>query len=62
MRLFGRLRGVMVDQCCGDDVGSLLFQINVICLLLAAIGAMAIMKYPAWFGGVTAVTQSIVGR
>jgi hypothetical protein len=28
-------------------------QANVICLLLALIGATAIIKHPGWFGSVT---------
>jgi len=63
MRLFGRVRaGVVFDGCCGGDVGSLLLQINVICLLLAAIGATAIMKHPAWFDGVSVATELFVAR
>ena len=52
----------MFDGCCGGDVGSLLLQINVICLLLAAIGATAIMKHPAWFDGVSVATELFVAR
>jgi hypothetical protein len=52
----------MFDGCCGGDVGSLLLQINVICLLLAAIGATVIMKHPAWFDAVPAVTELFVAR
>ncbi len=47
-------------QCCGGDLGHLLLQINVICLLLFSIGTTAIVKHPDWFGGVPAVAQSIV--
>jgi len=60
--LFNRVRGVMFDPCCSGDVGSLLLQINVICLLLAAIGATAIMRHPEWFGAVLAVTDLFVVR
>ena len=63
MRLFGRVRaGVVFDGCCGGDVGSLLLQINVICLLLAAIGATTILKHPEWFDGVPAVAELFVTR
>jgi hypothetical protein len=27
-------------------------QANIICLLLALIGSMAVVKHPAWFGGI----------
>jgi hypothetical protein len=27
-------------------------QANIICLLLALIGSMAIVEHPAWFGGI----------
>ena len=47
----------MVDRCCRGDVGSFLLQVNVICLLLAAIGTAAVMKHPAWFGEVPVVKQ-----
>lgn len=52
----------MLDRCCGGDVGSFLLQINVICLLLAAIGATVIMKHPAWFSGLPGVTELFVAR
>ncbi len=45
----------MVDQCCWGDTGYLLLRINVICLLLALIGSAAVVKHPAWFGGVPAI-------
>ena len=51
----------MIDRCCGNGLYSLLLQINVICVLLAAIGITAIMKYPAWFGDGPVVAQ-LVGR
>jgi hypothetical protein len=38
------------DQCCSGDLGYLLSQINVICLLLFLIGTTAIVKHPEWFG------------
>jgi hypothetical protein len=50
----------MFDECCGGDVDSLLLLINVICQLLAAIGATAVMKHPAWFDGVPAVAELFV--
>jgi hypothetical protein len=28
-------------------------QANVICLLLALIGSMAVVKHPAWFGDIS---------
>jgi hypothetical protein len=40
----------MFDQCCSGDLGYLLSQINVICLLLFLIGTTAIVKHPEWFG------------
>jgi hypothetical protein len=53
----------MVDQCCGGDTAYLLLQINIICLLLALIGSAAIMKHPAWFGGMpTAAAQTVAQR
>lgn len=51
----------MADPCCSGDVGFLLFQINVICLLTAAIGTAVIMQHPAWFGEVPIVAQ-LLGR
>jgi hypothetical protein len=53
----------VLDQCCSGDTAHLLLQINVICLLLALIGSAAIIKHPAWFGGVpVTVAQSVVQR
>jgi hypothetical protein len=53
----------MADQCCSDDPARLLLQINIICVLLALIGSAAIMKHPAWFGGVPAnVAQTVAQR
>jgi hypothetical protein len=53
----------MVGQCCSGDAACLLLQINVICLLLALIGSAAVIKHPAWFGGVPApAVQTIAGR
>jgi hypothetical protein len=52
-----------LDQCCGGDLGYLLLQINVICLLLALIGSTVIVKHPAWFGEVPApAAQTIAQR
>ena len=53
----------MLEQCCSGDLGYLLLQINVICLLLAVIGAAAIIKHPAWFGGVPVpIAQTVAER
>jgi hypothetical protein len=52
----------MVDQCCSGDLGYLLLQINVICLLLALIGTAAIVRHPDWFGGVPVTAQSLTER
>jgi hypothetical protein len=52
----------MLDQCCNGDLGYLLLQINVICLLLFLIGTTAIIKHPAWFGGVLTAAQSLAER
>jgi phosphate/sulfate permease len=53
----------MIEQCCNGDTAYLLLQINVICLLLALIGAAAIIKHPGWFGGMPAsTTQTIAER
>jgi hypothetical protein len=32
--------------------GYLSLQANIICLLLALVGSMAVIEHPAWFGGV----------
>ena len=61
MRLFGWVRRVMADPCCSGDLSLLLVQINFICLLLAAIGTTAIIKYAAWFGEVPIVAE-VLGR
>jgi hypothetical protein len=52
----------VVEQCCNPDPGHLLFQINVICLLLFLIGTAAIVKHPVWFGGVPVASQSMTER
>ena len=62
LRLFGEVRLAMLDQCCSGDLGNLLLQINVICLLLALVGSTAILKHPAWFGATPAVAQSLIER
>lgn len=51
----------MIDRCCSGELYYLLLQINIICMLLAAIGTTAIMKYPAWFGDGPVVAQ-LLGR
>ena len=54
---------VVLEQCCSGDLGYLLLQINVICLLLAVIGTAAIVEHPAWFGGVPApIAQTVATR
>jgi len=52
----------MLDHCCGNDVNSLLLQINVICLLLALIGSTTIVKHPALFGEISRTEQSFAER
>ncbi len=53
----------MVDQCCSGDLGYLLLQINVICLLLALIGTAVIVRHHDWFGGgVPVIAQSLTER
>ena len=52
----------MIDQCCSGDLGYLLLQVNVTCLLLALIGTTALVKHPAWFGTVPVVAQSLTER
>jgi hypothetical protein len=49
------------DQCCSGDLGYLLLQINVICLLLALIGTTAIIKHPQWFDSAP-IVQSLAER
>ena len=53
---------VMIEQCCNADLGYLLLQINVICLLLFLLGTTAIVKHPAWFGGKPVAAQSLAER
>ena len=48
----------MTDQCC-DDVGNLLMQINIICMLLALLGSAIIVKHPAWFRGAPVTTTEL---
>jgi hypothetical protein len=63
VRLSGSVSRAVLDQCCSGDLGYLLLQINVICLLLALIGAAAIVKHPAWFGAVPVpIAQTIAQR
>jgi hypothetical protein len=50
------------DRCCNGDLGYLLLQIAVICVLLFSIGATAIVKHPDWFGGMPAAAQSVAER
>lgn len=50
----------MLHHCCNGDLAYLLLQVNVICLLLALIGSVAITKHPAWFG--TPVVAQSVGE
>jgi hypothetical protein len=50
------------DQCCNGDLGYLLLQINVICLLLALIGSAAIVRHPDWFGGHPVAAGSIAEK
>jgi hypothetical protein len=53
----------MTGQCCASDIGHLLVQINIICMLLALLGSAIIVKHPFWFGGVpVTVVQSVAGR
>jgi hypothetical protein len=52
----------VIEQCCSGDPGYLLLQINVICLLLALIGSAAIVKDPAWFGGVPATAAQTIAQ
>jgi hypothetical protein len=52
----------MIEQCCNADPTYLLLQINIICVLLFLIGATAIVKHPAWFGGRPIAAQSFVER
>jgi hypothetical protein len=52
----------VVDQCCTGDLGYLLLQINVICLLVAVIGSAVIVKHAAWFGETPAITQALADR
>jgi len=52
----------MFDQCCSGDLGYLLLQINVICLLLLLIGTTAIVKHPEWCGSAPETAQSFAER
>jgi hypothetical protein len=46
-------------SCCSADLGYLLLQIYIICLLLVLIGMTAVVEHPDWFGGVPATVQSV---
>jgi len=50
----------MFDPCCYDDLRRMLMQFSIICLLLALLGTIAIIKHPAWFGGIPVGTQSFI--
>jgi fumarate reductase subunit C len=39
--------------------GFLSLQANIICLLLALVGSMAIIQHPTWFGGVPMVRTMV---
>jgi hypothetical protein len=52
----------MLDQCCSGDLGYLLLQINMICLLLFLIGTTAIVQHPDWFGGVPVAVETLAER
>ena len=52
----------MFDPCCRGDLGYLLLQINIICLLLALIGTMVVVKHPTWFSGLTPPAQTVAER
>jgi hypothetical protein len=41
-----------------SDTGLLSLQVNIICLLLALVGATAIVQHPQWFGGVPQVGRT----
>jgi hypothetical protein len=49
-------------QHCSGDLGYLLLQINVICVLLFLFGTTAIVKHPDWFGGTPITVQSLAER
>lgn len=46
-----------MPECPPNDTGYLSLQINIICLLLALLGTLAITQHPAWFGGVPAARE-----
>jgi hypothetical protein len=63
VRLSYPVSHIVLDRCCSGDTAYLLLQINIICLLLALIGSAAIIKHPAWLGGVPAsAAQTIAER
>jgi hypothetical protein len=49
-------------QCCNGDLGYLLLQISVICLLLFVIATTAIVKHPDWFGSTPVDSQALAER
>jgi hypothetical protein len=51
-----------LDPCCSGDLGYLLLQINVICLLLALLGTTTIVKHPQWFGAASAAAHSLAEK
>ena len=52
----------MLEPCCRNDLRHLLFQINIICLLLGLIGTTAVIKHPTWFNGMNAAAHTPAGR
>jgi hypothetical protein len=50
------------SQGSSGDLGYLLLQINVICVLLFLIGTTAIVKHPGWFGSTPITVQSLAER
>jgi len=58
----------MLDQCCNGNpccwggFGTLLLQINIICVLLFLIAATAVVEHPDWFGVAPNVAQSIAEK
>jgi hypothetical protein len=53
----------MTGRCCTPDIGHLLVQINIICMLLALFGSAIVVKHPVWFGGVpVTAAHSLAGR
>jgi len=50
----------MLEQCCNADLGHLLLQIDIICLLLFLLATAAIVKHPTWLGEMPVAGQSLV--